>query len=335
MDILPPPPHAWDIASHQFPRTGEESDRLRFLIGYAVLAPSTRNTQPWQFRIGGAAIEVLIDQSRWQRVADPDQRELHISIGCAIENLSVAAAHFGYRVAVDCLASCQDPAVVARVRLAPHEVPAPAIGDPRFDAITRRHTNHGAYDGRALAAEDRQALAGVAVDPGLRLDWIADDHGRRAVDDLVMRADAVLFSRPEFRHELGQVIGSGAFGTPWLLATLERFAVAYLTPPRLIAAADRRIVASAPAVAVISARTDSREAQIRVGQVLERLYLEATLRGVSLQPISQLIACGETASDLAALLPEPTWHPLQPLRVGYAREPRIHTPRRPLEDVLR
>jgi nitroreductase len=325
---------AWDLSPDQFPRAGSEADRLRFLVRYAVLAPSTRNTQPWQFRVGDELVEVFLDLSRWQRVADPDQREMHVSVGCALENLAIAAAHFGYRSAIDCIASCQHPTLVARIRFVSHDVPPPAVGDPRFVAITRRHTNHGVYDGRPLTPADREALAGVTVDPGLRVDWIEDERGRRALDDLATRADALLFSRAEYRQELGQVIGSGAFGTPWLLATLGRLAVSSLLTARQLAATDHRAVESSPLLGIISAHTDSREAQIRVGQVLERLYLEATLRGVSLQPMSQLLEADETRGDLAALLPEPTWHPVQPFRVGYAQEPRTHTPRRPLQDVL-
>ena len=335
MEVKASPSTAWDVTPDQFPRRGSEADRLRFLVRYAVLAPSTRNSQPWQFHVEDDTVEVFLDLSRWQRVADADQREMHISIGCALENLTIAAAHFGYRSAVDCIASCQHPTLVARIRFAPHEVPPPAVGDPRFAAMTRRHTSHGVYDGRSLTEADRDALSGISVDPGLRVDWLMDDHGRRMFEDLVLRADALLFSRPDYRHELGEVIGSGAFGTPWLLATLERFAVSYLLPARTLASPDHRAAASSAGFGVISVRADSREAQIRVGQVLERLYLEATLRGVNLQPVSQLLEAGETRVDLTALLPDPAWVPMQPFRVGYATEqPAHHSPRRPLQDVL-
>jgi nitroreductase len=277
---------------------------------------------------------VFLDFSRWQRVSDADQREMHISIGCALENLTIAAAHFGYRTAVDCIASCQHPTQVARIRFMPHEVPPPAVGDPRFDALVRRHTNHGMYDGRPLTPEDRDAMMGVTVDPGLRVDWLEDEARRHAVDALVMQADALLFARPEYRKELGELIGSGAFGTPWLLATIGRFAVSHLLTARRMADSDHRAVMSAPVLGVISAHANTREAQIRVGQVLERLYLEATLRGLSLQPVSQVLQTGETRAGLEALLPEPPWHPLQPFRIGYAKEPRTHTPRRSLDEVL-
>ena len=334
MDVIAQFPSPWDVDPVRFPRDGTDVDRLTFLVRYALLAPSTRNTQPWRFHVEPDAVEVLLDLSRWQRVADAEQREMYISIGCALENLCIAAAHFGYRTALDCLVGCARPTLVARLRCIPGEVPAPSVGDPRFEAIAGRHTNHGAYDGRPLAPGDREAMTGVTVDPGLRVDWMEHESQREEIDALVMRADALLFANPEYRAELGALIGAGAFGTPWLIALVERFAVAHLVSARRIAEADHRRLASSPAFGVISAHADTREAQVRVGQVLERLYLEATLRGLSLQPVSQLLQAGETRTALEALLPEPRWHPLQPFRIGYAREPRIHTPRRALDDVL-
>jgi len=334
MDVIPPLPSPWDVDAARFPRDGAEADRLRFLLRYAVLAPSTRNTQPWQFRVEDNVVEVFLDLARWQRVADADQREMYISIGCALENLTIAASHFGYRSAVDCLASCLHPTQVARIRFMPGEVPVPVVGDPRFDAIVRRHTNHGVYDGRPLTPGDRDAMTGVTVDPGLRVDWLEDDQGRQAMDALVMGADALLYARPDYRNELGQLIGSGAFGTPWLLAALGRFAVSHLVSTRRMADADHKAILSSPLFGVISAHANTREAQIRVGQVLERLYLEATVRGLSLQPVSQVLQTDETRAELQALLPERSWHPLQPFRIGYAKEPRTHTPRRSPDEVL-
>jgi nitroreductase len=334
MDVIPPFPTPWDIDVQQFPRNGTATDRLTFLLGYAILAPSTRNTQPWQFHVEPAAVEVFLDISRWQRVGDPDQREMHISIGCAIENLTIAAAHFGYRTALDCLVACQRPALVARLRFMAGEVPPPSVGDPRFTAITRRHTNHGPYDGRPLTPADRDAMTGVTVDPGLRIDWMEDDRQRDAFDALVMQADALLFANQAYRDELAALIGAGTFGTPWLLAMLGRFAVSHLVSARRMTDADHKVLMSSPAFGVISAHADTREAQIRVGQVLERLYLEATLRGLSLQPVSQILEAEETRAALPGLLSEPGWQPLQPFRIGYAREPRTHTPRRSIEDVL-
>lgn len=334
MDVIPQPPSPWEIDPGAFPREGTEADKLRFLVRFALLAPSTRNTQPWLFRVADQQVEIHLDLSRWQRVADADQREMHISIGCALENLLIAATHYGYRTAADCIASCQHPTLVARIRFTPHDVPAPSVGDPRFEAMLRRRTEHGVYDGTPVASDDLAALSEVCLEPGLRLDWMTDEADRHAVDDLVMRADALLLSRPDYRHELGEIIGTGAFGTPWLLATLGRFAVSYLMPASSFAKADHKAIASSPVLGVLSAHTSTREAQVRVGQVLERLYLEATLRQLSLQPVSQVLQTDETREALTALLPDPGWVPLQPLRLGHAAPHHSHTPRRPVDEVL-
>lgn len=86
----------WQIDSADYPIDGSLADQIRFILCYAILAPSSHNTEPWKFRLRGDRVDVLLDFSRWLKVADDDQRELHISVGCALENLLIsllAAAH--------------------------------------------------------------------------------------------------------------------------------------------------------------------------------------------------------------------------------------------------
>ncbi len=52
--------------------------------------------KPWKFVVNDEQIKVQADLGRALPVADTDNRELYISIGCAIENLVVAARQFGY-----------------------------------------------------------------------------------------------------------------------------------------------------------------------------------------------------------------------------------------------
>lgn len=87
--------NSWAVPEKEFQMKVRWSDRLQFLSRYAILAPSSHNTQPWKFRVVDGQIEVFMDEERWLRVADDDQRELPLSIGCALENLLIAAEHFG------------------------------------------------------------------------------------------------------------------------------------------------------------------------------------------------------------------------------------------------
>ena len=335
MDVIPQPPSPWDLRAEDFPVEGTCRDKLGFLIRYALLAPSTRNTQPWSFAIGPDEVEIHLDTTRWQRVADTDQREMFISLGCALENLLIAATHFGFRTAADYLSGVDDQTPVVRVRFEGAGRLPTSPPDPRFKVLTHRHTHHGPYDGAPVEAEHLAALDDACTEPGLRVHWITSDDGRAQIDALVMRADAVLLSNPAYRHELGELIGSGVFGTQWLLAAVGRFAVSHLMPTSSYAKADHKALMSSPVIGVICAQSNSHQAQVRVGQVLERIYLAATTLGLSLQPVSQLLQLQETAEAVARMLPHQACVPLQPFRLGHASPPRVHSPRRSLEEVLR
>ena len=75
--------------------------QMRELVRYATLAASGHNTQPWQFAIKANMIEIHPDLTRHLPAVDPSDRELWISLGCALENLLVAARADGYAAAVD------------------------------------------------------------------------------------------------------------------------------------------------------------------------------------------------------------------------------------------
>src|SRR5262245_59670541 len=87
-------------AQRSFPARSGAAERLRFLLQWAVLAPSRHNTQPWKFEIEGDELRVYTDDSRCLPCADPDGRQLVMSCGAAMVNLRLAASHFGHATSV-------------------------------------------------------------------------------------------------------------------------------------------------------------------------------------------------------------------------------------------
>ena len=69
--------NVWDLSERDFPWTSSIETQLGFLLRYAILAPSTKNSQPWAFSVRGNRIHLLADTRRGQTVADADRRELH------------------------------------------------------------------------------------------------------------------------------------------------------------------------------------------------------------------------------------------------------------------
>jgi len=108
---------AWVVSDTAFPRTAGPTDQLRFLVNYAVLAPSTHNTQPWLFKVGGEKLELYADRTRSLAVADPEDRELTISCGASLFHLRIAARHFGHQEAVEPFPRQDNPDLLARFGL--------------------------------------------------------------------------------------------------------------------------------------------------------------------------------------------------------------------------
>ena len=65
------------------------------LIRFATLAANSHNTQAWTFEVAPDRIDILPDLTRATPAVDPDNHHLFTSLGCAAENLSVAAASRG------------------------------------------------------------------------------------------------------------------------------------------------------------------------------------------------------------------------------------------------
>ncbi|MFN7177487.1 MAG: Tat pathway signal protein, partial [Thermaurantiacus sp.] len=65
------------------------------LVHYATLAANSHNAQGWRFRRTAVGVAILPDMSRALPVADADHHHLYASLGCAAENLMLAAGAAG------------------------------------------------------------------------------------------------------------------------------------------------------------------------------------------------------------------------------------------------
>ena len=66
-----------------------------YLVHYATLAANSHNTQPWLFRKTDERVTIEPDLNRSTPVVDPDSHHLFASLGCAAENLMLAASAAG------------------------------------------------------------------------------------------------------------------------------------------------------------------------------------------------------------------------------------------------
>jgi hypothetical protein len=257
------------------------AEQIAYLLRYAILAPSSHGSQPWRFSVIQNTVELRPDLLPWLR-AHSTSRELDISLGCALENLLIAAERFGFGHEVVYPVDGRTGAPAASVTLLAEGAPSTCRPAELFDAVRTPTTDRGRYERRPVPADAVAQFRECAVDGGVGLFLTDALEARRQIRELVVCAGR-------------RLVSNAACGR------------------------DAAALASAPLVGVLHSRRDDRESRIRVGQSFERLRLVAAHRDLSTQPLGQIVELPEVRRALQLLLPDPEAYPQQPFGVGYAR----------------
>lgn len=334
----------WEISALHFP--GHDAPiqaRLGFLVGYAILAPSGYNRQPWLFKIRGGRLEVHADRRRALPVIDHNDREMTISCGAAIFNLRVAARHFGYMPLVEILPEEDHPDLLATFTLGDRR-PSTHEENVLFGAITRRRTNRAPFEKRKVDPAVLQRMCKGARDRGAWMVTLVHRAEKHKLADLIAEGDRIQFADKRFRRELAAWVHSNRShshdGMPAMaLGMSEVLTAAHSLPIRTfdigkgVAAKDQDLAEHSPALAVIGTAEDTPRDWIRAGQALQDALLIATSLGVSASFMNQAVEV-ELLRPRVATVVERTGFAQVVFRLGYGPElPRM--PRRSVSEVLR
>jgi hypothetical protein len=329
------------------------------LVRAAILAANPHNSQPWLFHVTPSQIDLYADHTRNLGTIDPFLREMHIGLGCALENLQLAAAANGYTTQITLLPDASDASWVARVDLAS----GPSVLSDLYSVIPQRHTNRYPYDtGRPVSDVTLDALSALNADAEVRVFWFASAPMRKQIGGLLLDAahalvadktqdgDSDRWYRATWQdlqqHRDG--ITLDAAGLPdW-----ER-ALGKMLPPPSQAQQDATFLPNtaeqaqtAAAFGLLAVRNvQDRAQQLRAGRLLERMYLWATSKGLAIQPLNAVVerAAREAVlgisphfgNALATLVGDPAWQTLLAFRIGYSTHDGLRSPRRLVDEVLK
>lgn len=340
---------AWDAAA---------SGGLLDIVAAAVLAPNAHNAQPWLFAVGPERIDLYADPTRGLGAMDPLGREMHISLGCALENAVLAAPLHGRTAAVTLLPARGDPEHMARIGFTPAAAPA----SPLCAAIPLRHTDRTAYNtSRALPPAALDALAALADEPDTGVVWITEPARMAAFAALTVRATEAIIADPRqvsddarwYREswrgmqESKDGITLDASGQPQLIRAFAKL-VPTSTPVNnaawLAATRDTQLPTAAAFGVLVAPDPDDVASRLRTGRLWQRMHLWATANGLAAQPLNQAPeradrerttgALSDVGAALAAMLP-PGRHALHAFRIGFPTGPAALSPRRPAADVIK
>ena len=332
----------WEVVEADFPVTAPVAEQIRFLLNYAVVAPSRHNVQPWLFHVERRTVSFFSDRSRALLTADPENREMLISCGAALANFLIAARYFGFAPLVALLPDePEQPDLLARITLE-RGVAASEEAHALFRAILERRTNRQPFKDQPLPESFLASCADIAGREGTGFQVIEGGEARYAVASLIARGDQLLWGDERFRQEIARwtrpLNDRGLDGVPeYALGRGDM--VSYLGPLKIRTfmeqqevRASHHLASGSPVLAVLWTFGDTRFDWLAAGQALEKILLHARTRGVWASFFSQPIEVATLRTELCAICGR-TDFPQLVLRMGYG-SPVPPTPRRPVRDVL-
>lgn len=326
--------------SIRVPKSSLGDDSLSYLVHYATLAANSHNTQPWLFSASQKGLTIKPDLARATPAADPDHHHLFASLGCACENLVLAARAAGTNARPTFID--EDDGYID-ITLSPGSRTDSLL----FDAIPARQCTRSLYDGRSVNAADLEALQASAKVEGCRVILIPDRAIMEQILELVIAANTAQVHDPAFTRELKSWLRfsaadaierrdglySACAGNPSMPSWLGEifFDLAFEAEAENDRYAEQ--IRSSSGLAVFVSEKDDKAHWVQAGRSYQRFALQATSLGLRHAFVNQPVEVAAFRPELAKLLGVGPLRPDLVLRYGYA--PAMpQSLRRPLADVI-
>jgi hypothetical protein len=327
----------WSDEDHVHART---RDAIRSIVRNATLAASSHNTQPWKFKTQSSAITILPDLARRCPVVDPDDHHLFASLGCALENLDIAARALGFQPS----ASFDDSADGSvRVEL----TPGPAVESPLSGAIPHRQSSRALYDGQPVSHSQLRVLEAAGVGVGTGVILLTQKAQLERVLDYVVAGNTAQLENPAFVRELktwirfndsdamrtGDGLSARASGNPTAPHWLGSMLLNVLLTARSENEKYRNHIRSSAGIAVFFSETNDKAHWIEAGRACERFCLQAAALDLRTAFINQPVEVVPLRAQFASYLGIGQRRPDLIVRFGHGPVmPR--SLRRPIDDVI-
>jgi hypothetical protein len=264
----------------------EES--LLKILKYAAKAPSGHNTQPWIFKPGNNTISVLPDFSRALPVVDPDNHALYISLGCALENLIIAANEFDYRTETEFIGDERQPQIVVRLFVAPG-----VDNSGLFDYILKRQVTRGKFKPEKVPYRLLREL--FEETEGVQVRLFLSGEEKDSLTPYIIEGNSLQFSNKEFVSELVSWLrfsekevmtkGDGIWSASMGLPNTGRFIGKFVMKNFVSAGSEekrlKKLMRASAGFAMFMVEKNDPIHWIKLGQSFQRFGLIATKNNIS------------------------------------------------------
>lgn len=331
---------AWNWNYRAFPRNGTSQDQIVFCIKAGLLAPNTHNSQPWHFKIIDNVLTIQPDPKHRLPQADPQDKMLFISLGCCLQNIECAANYGG----LSTIEHISDAGIL--IEFTPDQNAAESTAASLCPQITRRVSNKLPYSPTPIPQSVLELLRARSV-PGAEIHIVSDKDKILLASKQMELAVRKLAKNRNFAFELSHWLKLGNTkdfdGMPAFVAGLTdkqaiaaKFALEHIPGAmNAIASKDGSLVATSPAIGVISSTGNTTFECVNVGKAYELLALTATQEKISSAPMHAIVDNQDGRVALSQIFGLSKHdHPQFFFRLGYSNTVPKHTPRRGIDRVL-
>lgn len=322
---------------------------IQFMIEQAIKAPSGHNTQPWLFRINKNSIEIHPDFSKTLKVVDSNHRELFISLGCAAENLCIAAQAKGYTYKVE----ISDNGVIT-IQLTPQidnkETSTENNPNTLLELINKRQSNRSMFNGQTIKETTLKEITSINRDQNIGLHcWKNNTPEFVQLSRFILKGNEIQMNDSLFKTELKtwmrfnrnheektkDGLSYAVFGAPNFPKWISRFIMSACLSPGIQNKSDRKKINSSSHLILFTIKEDTPKAWIAAGIALERFLLNTTRFGIATAFMNQPceINCLSEQIQKEILKEYKKEIPVLLLRLGYA-QPMPYSPRKKVSDAI-
>ncbi len=277
---------------------------------------------------------------------------MYIGLGCAVENMRLAAEAEGFKADIRLMPDPTTESHAASISLT-ESSPATSL---LYEAIPNRHTNRAAYDTtRSISGEIFSTIESLITESDVKVFWLKDDSSRKQFGETAIAAAEALIADDQqsmdshkwWRQDWDDV-QSHADGITLDAQGLGAFisGAAKFLPDMSRQSNDQSFVKNVrevyvPTAAVFGILTVPNGLnfthRLKCGQTWQRIHLWATTQGLAMQPLNQMTERADRERQLgiepvfgkaiAALIDDENWTGIMPFRMGYPTEQALHSPR--------
>lgn len=333
----------WRPDCSGFPE-GDRLAQIRFLLRFAILAPSGHNMQPWCYRIDEASetLVVRLEPSRLLPVSDPADRISYLAVGGTSQCFVRAAEAYGLATKLTIVQSGDVPEVHIAIE---GPLPAGRKGSTDWiDAILRRVSDRRMFRKEPISQDVQAFLTGVDV-PDTEIRTYSSPEQKKIIAKLTEISSRKLINAKAFRNELADCINGHVSGYglgmpasslcfPALLSPFAKFIIRHANIGSALASMATKQLEAAPLIVGVITREETPYHWIRAGMAHLDVFLRTTAQGLGFDTFAAATCDMDARTALARELGF-EGYPQILFRIGKsvpgapARAPRL-----PVEQVL-